>query len=533
MSTAIVKIPLSQLVESPFNPRKHYDEEKLKELAASLKVTQEVPIKVREVDGKYEIVFGHRRHRAAKLAKLEGLDAVVVKMSDDAALLAQIVENGQREDVTPLEEADSYAMMRTKFNKSVDDIADTIGKSKGHVYARLKLTALKEPGRKALITGKIMPETALLIARIPTEKMQAMATKEIVDGNDPMTFRQAAEHIQRRYMLLLAEAPFDKKAKDLLPAETLKVLGGTGPSCVECQFRTGNMPAELRADVKGADICTSPECFRAKVDADAQEKLDEAKERGQTVLSATKSKEVFSGRFVVPNSGYIDLDAPYASDPKRRTLGQILGKDAPPLTVARDADGFLHNLADAEEAHKALKATGYGKPTPAEEKAKADQKKDAAKERDEKKVREQVIQGILGAAGDRAGAVKEKDLLRVALREQPWNTVSIVAQRHDTDFKGWRAFIDGKSADALRVLLVECLVEAHFHGYKRDGEAAGLKPVLDILGFGDLKDLEKEAKSALKEQAEAAEAAKEEAKAAKKTTPAAKGPLARKIASKG
>lgn len=520
MSTNITKIPLSKLVESPLNPRQQYDEEKLAELAASLKgAGQQQPIKVREVDGKFEIVFGHRRFRAAKLAKLESLDAQVVPMSDDAVALAQIVENGQREDVSPLEEADSYATLRDRFKKSADDIAALIGKSKSHVYARLKLTALKDAGRKALIAGKILPETALLIARVPTEKLQAKAVKDLtVDWRyeGGATFRDAAEWIQRHFMLQLADAPFDQKDADLVPE---------AGACKACPKRTGNIPAELRADVKGADICTDPECFRAKLDVHAKLVLEAAKGEGLTILPASEAKDLFQAgsRYIDPTKGWVDVQDANPNDPKRRTWEAILGKHLPKPSLARDPDGYVRKLVEEDTLRKAMKDTGYGQPSPKEQAAKEEERKEAKEEREAKNFRKANVETIHAHVLKRADKVSDLTMMRLLLEEQPWSVVDSIGKRHEVETKGWIKYVGGLRADACKSLLLECIVESHTQAYVREGLSKGFRETLAAMGI-DLAGTEKETKEAAKEAEKAVVAAK-----AEKPGKGAKGPLARKL----
>ena len=138
-------IPVTALVESASNPRKRFDETSLNELAASLK-TQGVlaPLLVREAEeNKYEVIAGARRLRAAKLAELPSIPVRVVKLTDAEAIEAQCVENLQREDIHPMEEALGFkSLLELGQPYTVAHVAARAGKSEAYVYGRLKLTDL-------------------------------------------------------------------------------------------------------------------------------------------------------------------------------------------------------------------------------------------------------------------------------------------------------------------------------------------------------------------------------------------------------
>lgn len=155
---------LTELKEAEHNERRTFDEAKLKELAASIKEKGVLePILVRPSDGKHEIVCGARRFRAAAMVGLLEIPVVVKSLNDKQALECQVIENLQREDVHPLEEAEGYEQLMKKHGyKSADDIAAKIGKSKTYVYGRLKLCELIPENRKLFYEGRLSPSVALL-----------------------------------------------------------------------------------------------------------------------------------------------------------------------------------------------------------------------------------------------------------------------------------------------------------------------------------------------------------------------------------
>jgi len=351
----VQEIDLGSIKESGTNPRQGYDEGKLKELAESIKekgVLQPILVRPHENNG-YQIVFGHRRLRAARLAGLKLIPAMVKVMNDQTVLEAQLIENCNREDIHPLEEAEGYRQLMKLYKYTAEDLAIKVGKSKAYVYARLKLSELPTEAKKKFHDGKLNPSTALLIARIPNPKLQIQATKEITSvrwSGEVMSYREAANHIQQRYMLRLSQAPF--------PTADAKLYPQAGP-CSTCPKRTGNQK-ELFSDIKSADVCTDPDCFAEKKNRSRQKTIAEARAKGQTVLDEKETKKVFYvGNQVTSASGYFDLVDRCWDDPKNRNWQKLLGKNMPEVILAIDPTGKIHQVVRQGDARKALKAAGY------------------------------------------------------------------------------------------------------------------------------------------------------------------------------
>jgi ParB/RepB/Spo0J family partition protein len=272
-------IPMHLVRISKDNYRKRFDEAALAELAKSIKqVGVMQPVLVRPLPDTddavdcVEIVAGERRFRAAKMAGLETIPAIVRDLSDVEAAELRLVENLQREDVHPIEEAEGYEHMMQQHNYTADQLAEKVGKSRSYIYGRLKFCALTPAVRTAFYEGKLTASTALLVARIPVPMLQEQATREITNwnGNEPMSYRAAVRHVQARYMLELASAPFAITDLKLVPA---------AGSCQACPKRTGNQP-ELFSDIQNADVCTDPDCFEGKKKAHHDLVFHAAKKKG-------------------------------------------------------------------------------------------------------------------------------------------------------------------------------------------------------------------------------------------------------------
>ncbi len=150
------EIDINSIVINKNQPRKNFDNEALEELVQSIKkfgILQ--PIIVRKVGNNYEIIAGERRYRSALLAGLKKVPVIVKNLEDKEAFSLSIIENIQREDLNPIEEANAYQELVEKYNYKQQDIADIIGKSRSHIANLMRLLSLPEKVKKCLIEGKI------------------------------------------------------------------------------------------------------------------------------------------------------------------------------------------------------------------------------------------------------------------------------------------------------------------------------------------------------------------------------------------
>ncbi len=152
-------IPIERLKPSPYQPRRHFDDEAFTALVGSVRekgVLQ--PLLVRadpNSEGDFEIVAGERRWRAAQQARLHEVPAVVKSLSDRDTLEVALVENLQREDLTPLEEAEAYRRLMEEFGHTQEVLSRAVGKSRSHVANMIRLLGLPEPVRRMLDEGQI------------------------------------------------------------------------------------------------------------------------------------------------------------------------------------------------------------------------------------------------------------------------------------------------------------------------------------------------------------------------------------------
>jgi ParB family chromosome partitioning protein len=190
-------VPIEFLRPNPRNPRRHFAETELDELAASMRERGIIqPIVVRPVKGatdSYEIIAGERRWRAAQRAGLHVVPIVPLDVSDDEALQLAIIENVQRTDLNPLEEAAGYQALISEFEHSQDAIAKMVGKSRSHVANTLRLLKLPQSVQAYIGEGKISAGHARMLVGQPDPERLA---REIVERG--LNVRQVEAMAQER-----------------------------------------------------------------------------------------------------------------------------------------------------------------------------------------------------------------------------------------------------------------------------------------------------------------------------------------------
>src|ERR1700761_6634650 len=183
------KVPIEFLKPNPRNPRREFADAELKELSESIKQHGVIqPIVVRPVKGaqdRFEIIAGERRWRASQMAGLHEVPIVPVDISDSDALEFAIVENVQREDLNPMEEALGYHALANEFKRSQDDIAKVVGKSRSHVANMMRLTKLPTEVQAYVAAGKLTAGHARALIGVPDP---LAAAKQIVEQG--LTVRQ-------------------------------------------------------------------------------------------------------------------------------------------------------------------------------------------------------------------------------------------------------------------------------------------------------------------------------------------------------
>jgi len=226
--TAPQSLPLDQLKPGKYQPRTHMDQASLAELAESIKAQGVIqPVLVRKLqDGSYEIIAGERRTRAARLAGLVEVPVVLREVSDNAAAAMALIENIQREDLNPLEEAHGLARLMSEFSLTQEDVAQAVGRSRSAVANLLRLIQLPKPVQDMLYAGEIDMGHARALLALPAN-FQLQLAPQIRDQN--MSVRQVEDAVR---LLLdpprMGEAkPAPKRSRDIerLEEELSEKLG--------------------------------------------------------------------------------------------------------------------------------------------------------------------------------------------------------------------------------------------------------------------------------------------------------------------
>lgn len=362
-------------VHASTNYRKSMDKDALTELAQSFGtsptgIKQDLLVRPHPTLGGYhvEVVFGYRRLQAAQIAGFTEVPVRIEHLSDAEVLELQLIENMQREDVHPMDEAEG--LDRLKVDHSTTTLAAKIGKSVKTVYRRLQLMKLVEPAREAFRQNKLYEESAFMLSRVPRalqEKALYEATHAtewkngknvVVELDGPAHPDDVYKLLTTKFMLALgkdAKVPFDTKDEFLVPE-----AGACGP----CAKRTGNAK-DLFGDIEGDDTCTDPVCFRTKTDVTFNAKAAALVEKGGKVLDdAVVLKAIFPAHIngLAHDAPYIDLDAETYEFNKSTTKGAALSKvekelkeTLPRYIVQNATSGRGHVLVEKAAYEKLLK----------------------------------------------------------------------------------------------------------------------------------------------------------------------------------
>jgi ParB/RepB/Spo0J family partition protein len=389
---ATARMDVRLLVASRTNPREIFDPAKLRDLADSIEILDILePIIVRKLPAArmaetahmrprptHEIVAGERRYRGALLANLTTVPYVERELTDQQVLDIQLVENLQREDLSPLEEAKGYKRLVDEQGVKAEAIGKSIGRSRAYVYNTIRLLTLTQEARDALLAKTIDRSKAELLAAVGDPKLQLKALKEFTESTGwhdrHKSHKECKTWLEQNVLLKLKDAPFDTNAEDLLP--------GCG-SCQACPKRT-HADRDIFAAFDGPDMCTDSICWHDK-DTAHLERIRVRHEADGCEVIAGKAAKKLKSAYGDEIKGYTRLDAKHDDgDGNLVTIGKLLGKDAPKPVVFVDpvTHKAIKVLPTAVVGAK-LKEKGLVKETQAERTA----KQEAARAREQAKQR--------------------------------------------------------------------------------------------------------------------------------------------------
>ena len=178
----LIRISLNDIKRNENQPRKVFNEEKIDELAESIREHGVIqPIIVMKSGTGYEIVAGERRWRAARKAGLAEIPAVVRELTKEQNMLFAIIENMQREDLSPIEEAEGIKNMIETFNLTQEEVSKSIGKSRPYITNSLRLLKLPKPIREMIVDGRISSGHGKILVAIDDEEKQIGLANKIVE----------------------------------------------------------------------------------------------------------------------------------------------------------------------------------------------------------------------------------------------------------------------------------------------------------------------------------------------------------------
>ncbi|MDR2733207.1 MAG: ParB/RepB/Spo0J family partition protein [Spirochaetota bacterium] len=178
------EMDIEDIVRNPRQPRKHFDPEELENLAASIRSVGLIEaIVLRRRGDKYEIIAGERRYRAAKLAGLKRVPVIVKDVNDDKALEMALIENIQRENLNPIEEAQAYQILLSNLRLRQEDLAKEVGKSRAAIANALRLLALPESIQQYLINGRLSAGHARALLAFKKKSQMETVARRAVEKN--------------------------------------------------------------------------------------------------------------------------------------------------------------------------------------------------------------------------------------------------------------------------------------------------------------------------------------------------------------
>lgn len=399
----------------------------------------------------YEVVSGNRRLEAAKQAGLERVPCHIYELSDVQALEMNLAEQINRRDLTPLEEAEGCRRLIELAHYSHEQVGQKLGQSKSWVLKRLSLCGLAAETKKALAKGALSLTVAQGIANLPTQKLQAEATKTALDwAEGGYGAEETLEKLRAEVVRPLSGVPFKLTDADLVPE---------AGACSKCPYNSTNaqMPG-LFDNAKAGATCAKVVCLDEKLMAAWKRDAAPYVERGAKLLSLSESARIFRGNAETLDSAskYVIRDAAAPQDRTKRTWHELMKKAGagngsvtyPQVYVARDGKGHARELLLAEAARKvvaeklklkwAMEVEG--------EEATSAAKADAASEQIERDARESVREQVLGQV------VRDIASKGLALADVRASILDDDGEFEDLDFKAFSELLamDAKAQKAFK-----------------------------------------------------------------------------------
>lgn len=240
----VMNIDIHKIKPNTGQPRKHFDEEKIEELSKSIEIHGVIqPVLVRTIADGYEIVAGERRFRAARKAGLKELPCIVRELSDEQNMLVALIENMQREDLNPIEEAEGLAKMIENFGLTQEEVSRSVGKSRPYITNALRLLKLPDKIREFVVEGKLSGAHARTLAGLNNLEKQIKAAETSIREN--LSVRELEQFVKGEGTAKGKKRPAKRaKNRDLTHLEEeLKAVLGTKVS-IQHGTRKGKIEIE-------------------------------------------------------------------------------------------------------------------------------------------------------------------------------------------------------------------------------------------------------------------------------------------------
>lgn len=207
----VMEIPIEDIVPNPYQPRRVFSQAALEELSNSIKsygILQ--PITVREIDGKYELVAGERRFRAAKMANLEAVPAIINNMNDESSAVLALLENLQREDLNFIEEAMGYENLIKEHSFTQQQLAEKLGKNQSTIANKLRILRLPTEIKIKLVENDLTERHARALLKLPNEELIKEVLEKVIKNE--LTVKKTEKLIKDILEELEAPQELDKKS---------------------------------------------------------------------------------------------------------------------------------------------------------------------------------------------------------------------------------------------------------------------------------------------------------------------------------
>lgn len=247
----VVKVAIDQIFPNPYQPRKNFDEEALRDLSASIAqfgVLQ--PLLVAPADnGRYMLIAGERRMRASKMAKLQEVPVIISEYTSQQIAEIALIENLQREDLHFLEEAEGYEKLMEEFHLTQEAMAARVGKKQSTIANKLRLLRLSDRIRKILVEGGLTERHARALLKLDDEEKQVQVLTVVIDNG--YSVRQTESYIEK-----LLEDKKQEKKKRMVIVNDVRIYLNSIKQVVSAIKDVG-IPVAMEQTVEGDDVIVS------------------------------------------------------------------------------------------------------------------------------------------------------------------------------------------------------------------------------------------------------------------------------------